>query len=322
MNRIDRISAILIQLQSRRIVKAQDIAERFGISLRTVYRDVRALEEAGIPLIGEAGIGYSLAEGYRLPPVMFTREEAVAFLTAEKLVEQLTDGANGANFKSAMYKIKSVLRTDEKELLSEMEGAIQVLRARKIPADKPDLDLIQPILKSISEKKAVTIQYFAYYRQTHSERCIEPIGVFFLDNYWHLIAFCRLRNDYRDFRLDRISGLSLSGQPFLQKHPDLKTYLGQTCKDKNLMEVVIRINGPAAKYLGEEKFYHGFIAEKENGRELEMTFLTESIEGFARWFLMFADQACIIKPVALKDRVSSIVAAAAKNFQQGEILLT
>src|SRR3569833_107909 len=122
MNRIDRISAILIHLQSRREVKASDIADRFGISLRTVYRDVKTLEEAGIPLIGEAGVGYSIMDGYRLPPVMFTREEATAFLTAEKFVEKLTDAATLANHKSAMYKIRSVLRMAEKDFLDNIDG--------------------------------------------------------------------------------------------------------------------------------------------------------------------------------------------------------
>src|SRR5688572_4016812 len=102
MNRIDRISAILIHLQSRKIVKAQDIADRFNISLRTVYRDIRTLEEAGIPLMGEAGVGYSIMDGYKLPPVMFTTEEATAFLTAEKLVEKLTDQATKRCYQSAM----------------------------------------------------------------------------------------------------------------------------------------------------------------------------------------------------------------------------
>src|SRR6195952_2114515 len=105
MNRINRVSAILIQLQSRRVVKASDIAARFNISLRTVYRDVKTLEEAGVPIIGEAGVGYSIMDGYRLPPVMFTKEEATAFLTAEKFVEQLTDNETSAYYQSAMYKV-------------------------------------------------------------------------------------------------------------------------------------------------------------------------------------------------------------------------
>src|SRR6201995_5767023 len=116
MNRIDRISAILIHLQSRRVVKAGDIADRFNISLRTVYRDMKTLEEAGIPLIGEAGVGYSIMDGYRLPPVMFTKEEATAFLTAEKFVEKLTDTSTSGHYQSAMFKVRAVIKTSEKDL--------------------------------------------------------------------------------------------------------------------------------------------------------------------------------------------------------------
>src|SRR5471030_2113525 len=139
MNRIDRVSAILIQLQSRRVVKAMDIAERFGISLRTVYRDVKTLEEAGIPIIGEAGVGYSIMDGYRLPPVMFTREEATAFLTAEKFIEKLTDTATIANHRSAMYKVRAILRTAEKDPLEGIDQNIEVMRNRiQLPADHQD----------------------------------------------------------------------------------------------------------------------------------------------------------------------------------------
>src|SRR3954463_4776967 len=148
MNRIDRISAILIHLQSRRVVKAIDIAERFGISLRTVYRDVKTLEEAGIPIIGEAGIGYSIMDGYRLPPVMFTREEATAFLTAEKFVEKLTDAATMAQYQSAMYKVRAVLKTSEKDALENLDGSIEVLKSH--PQKSPDkVEHIQTILNSI-----------------------------------------------------------------------------------------------------------------------------------------------------------------------------
>src|SRR5882724_11540526 len=131
MNRIDRVTAILIQLQSKKVVKAQDIAERFNISLRTVYRDIRTLEEAGIPIIGEAGVGYSIMDGYRLPPVMFTKEEATAFLTAEKLMEKLTDTTTVESYKSAMYKVRAVLSTTHKDFLEQIDQRIEVIKRRR-----------------------------------------------------------------------------------------------------------------------------------------------------------------------------------------------
>src|SRR6202000_1773063 len=178
MNRIDRISAILIQLQSRRVVKAGDIADRFRISLRTVYRDIKPLKEAGIPLIGEAGVGYSIMDGYRLPPVMFTREEATAFLTAEKFVEKMTDASTAEHHKSAMYKIRAILKSTEKNLLEDMDSGIEVLRSHSnVTVDNKDH--IQPLLTSIAQKRVLTIDYFANHSQEHTKRDVEPIGIFF-----------------------------------------------------------------------------------------------------------------------------------------------
>src|SRR6266446_6599977 len=94
MNRVDRLMAMVVQLQSRRVVRAEDIAAHFEISVRTVYRDLAALGEAGIPIVAEAGVGYSLVKGYHLPPVMFTAEEASALFLGGKLVEYLTDASS------------------------------------------------------------------------------------------------------------------------------------------------------------------------------------------------------------------------------------
>ena len=315
MNRIDRISAILIQLQTRRVIKAQDIADRFDISLRTVYRDIRSLEEAGVPIIGEAGIGYSLVEGYRLPPVMFTRDEASAFLTAEKLVAQLTDTSTSADYSSAMYKIKAVLKSSEKEYLEDIESSIAVLKTKRQENSALELNLIQTTLKSIAEKRAMIINYFTHYKQESNERCVEPIGVFFLDTYWHLIAFCRLRNDYRDFRLDRISDLRLSNELFSRQHPPLKEYLQFSCQEKNLHEVVIRVSKKWHTYLDNQKYYNGFISEGKYGDEIEMTFMTSSIPGFARWYMMFGDEAYIKKPEILVETVRSMLSKISKRLE-------
>lgn len=313
MNRIDRVTAILIHLQSRRVVKAQDLAERFGISLRTVYRDVRTLEEAGIPLVGEAGVGYSIMDGYRLPPVMFTQEEATAFLTAEKLVEKLTDASTKECYTSAMYKIRSVLRASEKEHLELMDDHIEVIGNAYLPKDLNTANPLQSILKSISGKCVLTIDYFANHSQQNTKRNIEPVGVYFLGNYWHLIAFCQLRNDYRDFRTDRISKIEMTDLPFQKAHPSLKSYLKQISKENELKTVVMLLNKRVLQYMGDQKYYNGFVSQRELKDKVEMTFLTASLEGFARWYMMFGDQAEIISPEPLRGRIRELAAILIKK---------
>lgn len=307
MNRIDRISAILIQLQSRRVVKAQFIADRFDISLRTVYRDIRTLEEAGVPIIGEAGTGYSLADGYRLPPIAFTLEEATALFTAEKLVETLTDEVNSGSYQSAMYKVRAVLRNAEKDYLAGIDSRVEVLRGRRTPQLHEGVNPMQPILKAIAEKKVVSLKYFSYYRQVHTERCVEPVGVFYLDRYWHLIGFCRMQNDYRDFRFDRMLDVKLTDENVVQQHPALKTYIENNYHERDVHKVVLRVDKKMSLHLGDEKLYHGLVGEVDLGNEIEMTFLTGFMEGFARWFLFFADYATIIEPESLREKAKEVI---------------
>ncbi len=306
MNRIDRVTAILIQLQSRKIVKAQDIAERFDISLRTVYRDIRTLEEAGIPIIGEAGVGYSMMDGYRLPPVMFTKEEATAFLTAEKMVEKLTDPSTQESYKSAMYKVRAVLRTSEKNYLENIEEHIQVYETSFLPKNRHENHNLQDILKSVAEKNVLNIEYFANHTQEGTSRNIEPIGIYFSGTYWHLIAYCQMRKDYRNFRIDRITNINDTPLSFQKEHQSLKSYLSQISTEEKLHTIIIKIEKSAVKFMGDEKYYRGFVSQKIVDDKVEMTFLTSSIIGFARWFLFLGDMAEIISPDILREKVKEI----------------
>lgn len=321
MNRIDRISAILIQLQSRRVVKAAAIAERFDISLRTVYRDVKTLEEAGVPIIGEAGVGYSIMDGYRLPPVMFTREEATAFLTAEKFMEKLTDTDTITQYQSAMFKVKAVLRSADKSILEDIDESIAVLRSRARKPQDNEHNALQPILNGITNRSVLGIDYFAQHNQLNSTRHVEPVGVFFLEGYWHLIAYCRLRNDYRDFRVDRIKMIYDTGLKFDAQHPTLKQYLAQIASDQKLTTVVMLADKKIGGFLDNQKYYNGFVSQEEVGDQLQMTFLTMSLEGFARWYMMFGDQAQIISPDALKDRIRELFDNMLKNISGADVLV-
>lgn len=315
MNRIERISAILIQLQSKKVVTAQEIADRFEISLRTVYRDMRALEETGVPISAEAGTGYSIMEGYKLPPVHFSINEATALLTAEKLIEKLTDTGIDKDYKSALLKIKAILRSTEKNYLETIEDHIEVVKNRYVPETSPDSDFLQKIISAISTKVVLDLDYYATTSGEFSSRKIEPVGIFFLGNRWLLIAYCRLRKDYRNFRLDRFLKLSSTTEIYRTKHPSLKSFLDKMSAEEKLHKVVIEIENDVVRYLGEQKFYNGYVDEKKGKTKTEMTFLTPSMEGFARWYLMIGDHSSIISPPKLKARVQEIFKELSKNIK-------
>jgi predicted DNA-binding transcriptional regulator YafY len=204
MNRIDRLTAILILLQSRRVVPARAIADRYGISLRTVYRDIRALEEAGVPIGAEAGMGYFLVEGYHLPPVMFTTDEAGALLLGGKLVERFSDGGASRHFAEAMDKIKAVLGHRDQDYINRLDDLVTVLKAASPKHDIANGGLLIDLQAVLTRQHQIRIDYWSGYKDEHTTRVVEPLGLCFYAGHWHLLAFCHLRGDYRDFRVDRV----------------------------------------------------------------------------------------------------------------------
>jgi Predicted transcriptional regulator len=306
MNRIDRLVAILIQLQSKKVVTAREIADRFEISLRTVYRDVRALEEAGVPLGAEAGLGYFINQGYHLPPVMFTRDEAAAMLTAEKMMEKLTDNSLVSHYSSAMFKIKSVLRSAEKEYLEKLDSHIYVIQPPSFSQDLFPNNYLTLIQQALADKHILKIDYYSASEKVYTSRNIEPVGLCFYGSRWHLIAFCKLRNDYRDFRIDRIREMQLTNDFFSQQHISIKDYFPSLNKNKNFQTIVIQFSLETAKEFHEQKYYYGFVSEIKVGNYIEMTFLVDSFEWIVYWILALGNQAIVIKPESLKDRKSVV----------------
>ena len=319
MNRIDRLSAILIQLQSKRLVKAQHIADKFSISLRTVYRDVHALQEAGVPIIGEAGTGYSLMEGYKLPPVMFNQNEASALLTAAKLMQSKTDASSSRHYNAALDKIKAVLRLSEKDHIEDIDEHIAVLQHPAFKYDAPAELHLQPLLHAIAGSFVVEIKYASIDSKTITQRKIEPVGIYYLGSHWHLIAFCLLRNDYRNFRTDRIEKLIIAEEKISKTHPPLQEFINQMSAKREVRKVVIEIERDIVKYFGEQKYYHGFIKEEDAGDYVRLTFLSGSLQGFARWFMVFGDRAKIIEPIELNDMVINIAENIVKKIEESII---
>jgi predicted DNA-binding transcriptional regulator YafY len=306
VNRIDRLHAILTHLQSKKKVTAQEMADRFNISLRTVYRDVKALDESGVPVIGEAGSGYTIMEGYRLPPVMFTQEEASALLLGAKLAEQFTDGSIKRHFHAALFKIKAVLRSPDKEYVDNLTEHIEILNRYAPDNDSPQQYLSQ-LQQAVVHKKIVQLHYRSNLKEEITRRRVEPIGLLHYGSAWHLIGWCHLRNDYRDFRLSRMLGIIIEDLTFdPAAHPSIRQYIEQLRASADLQEAVILMDKRIVKYLQEQRYLNGFVSEEDLGDCVRMKFLTSSFPYFARWLLMYTDAIRVETPDLLKAEMREL----------------
>jgi len=218
--RLSRLTAILTQLQTKRLLTATELAGKYAVSVRTIYRDIRALEQSGVPILTEEGKGYTLMEGYRVPPVMFTENEANALITAEQLILKNKDASFVRNYTEAVSKIKAVLRhnvKDKTELLSE-----RTLFSQNVNRERNS--------NNLSELQAALTNFYVTkieYRNEANEassRLIEPFALLSTQENWLLVAWCRMRKEFRFFRLDRIAKLQVLSDQFAPHNMTLQEY--------------------------------------------------------------------------------------------------
>ncbi len=304
MNRIDRLTAIIIQLQSKAFIQVDEISNRYSISERTVFRDLRALEEAGVPIGNEAGKGYFIVSGYHLPPVMFTRNEASALILAEKVLEKFADPSVIWQYQQALIKIKSVLRGDEKLYAEKLDTHISV---ESISFPKPANNFLFDVLKAITSKQVIQIDYHAVYNNEITEnRQVEPFGVIYYSFDWHIIGFCRLRNDFRDFKLGRIKKLQLSLEKY-EKHDEysLQKYFNKFISSNVIIRVIVQFDQSLLSEINSQKYYYGFLSEKKSKNYTEITFATNSLDYIAKWLISFRDKVEVVSPIALKKTLKT-----------------
>ncbi|MRH99986.1 HTH domain-containing protein [Kriegella sp. EG-1] len=202
--RLSRLTAILIQLQTKRLMTASILADKFQVSKRTIYRDIRALEQAGVPILTEEGIGYTLMEGYKVPPVMFTESQANALILAEQLVYKNKDASLIKDYSDAIDKIKSVLRPTEKDKANLLADRTRYDQNTNQERSSNNLSNLQFSLTNCFQVK---IDYTNESGNSTS-RIIDPFALLSTEN-WLLIAWCGLRNEFRYFRLDRITKMEI-----------------------------------------------------------------------------------------------------------------
>jgi predicted DNA-binding transcriptional regulator YafY len=334
MNRFDRITSLLILLQSRTVITAKFLAEHFNVTERTIYRDIRSLENAGVPIGSETGVGYFLDRGYHLPPISFSLDEAAALLLGEKLLSSSLDQSSLQDFKQALNKIRAVIDRSDKDYLSAFDANIEVFptgshfpiddtlsqnrSTHDIANNQPDTKIKQQDATTSSNKwlrecrsalvlrKIVEIDYNALSNQ-QSIRRIEPIGLFYYSWHWHLIAWCQLRAGYRDFRLDRIQSFKTKSEQFERRNRlTLKQYLTERPEREKLQEVEVLFSFEAARFVGEQRYMFGYVDQEQQDNGIKMRFLTPMAGYMARWLLQYTNQVTVIKGDYIKKALQQL----------------
>jgi len=229
MSQLSRLIATLTLLKSKRILTATELAQKFDISIRTVYRDIRKLEHAGVPIITIEGRGYTLMDGYSVAPVQFTEKQANALITAMHLVNQTQDSSFIQNFEEALIKVKSVFRTSIQEKSELLNDKIHVFDTKYENIASNALSEIQ---LAITNFNYTEINYRKADDPNITFRKIEPCAIYSIAYKWILIAWCHLRNDYRAFRIDRIQHFKILPEQFEDRKFNLQEYFASCPYDE------------------------------------------------------------------------------------------
>lgn len=221
--RIARLIAILTQLQSKRLITASKLADKSGVSNRTIYRDIKTLENAGVPIITEEGKGFSIMDGYTIPPIMFTEDEANALLTAELIIQSSKDTSLVNKFSEAILKVRAVIPKKIKNKTERLEQKMGVTNT--YIDNSPKSKYLLEIQKALVEYLVISIDYTNKAGQS-THRNLEPFAIYSnKNNEWVLVAFCRLRKDFRTFSLVCINKLITTDEKFEPSKMTFKQYL-------------------------------------------------------------------------------------------------
>lgn len=304
MNRTDRLVAMVMHLQGRRLVRAEDMAAHFEVSVRTIYRDIAALGEAGVPITGEAGVGYSLVKSYHLPPVMLTEDEASALFVGGAMVREFTDASLSGPMSDAMDKLRAVLPRDRQEHVERLARQTVVMgRAGHVATDPAAQPWLLAVQRAVAQRKVLRLQYRAAGRADVTSREVEPLGVVFYGGAWYLVGWCRLRGDFRHFRTDRMRALEMIDEK-IPPRPDFS--LPDHLKEQMQRGETL----PARVWLADEvqdrarsESYATLVEEQARDGGREYSLYTYCHAWLARWLLSFGDRAEAVWPPELRDLV-------------------
>ncbi len=314
MNKTDRLLAIVLELQGKGRQRAEDLADTFETSKRTIYRDIEALCEAGVPIVSVPGQGYSLMKGYFLPPLSFTSDEATMLLLGGDLMAQSFDAQYRAAAVSAMRKIESVLPEPLRAEVHYLQNSIRFITSdiAQRPTETMKLHYLR---RAILERTTVHFCYYTRYGQdgqsSKTWREADPYGLVHFLNAWHLTAYCHLRRDIRIFRLERIDELELLAKTF-RRSTDFVMQNDHN-GDRNLI-VRVLFDRETVRWVREARTYY-MIAEEDTPDGLLVTLKMRQESEILQWLLSWGRHVRVLEPPSLQQRLLEEAQQMVRNNQ-------
>ncbi len=294
MNRIDRLFAMLLVLQTRQVVRAEDLATQFEISQRTVYRDMAALSEMGVPLVAMPGEGYTLMPGYFLPPLVFSPEEAAALMLGARLLGLHALGRLPDDAERAITKIAHVLPSKSREQVARLSEIVRFFVERRgFDLDDPRLVALQ---RAIMEQRLVTLTYQGAQREGMTERTVEPHYLTYSDGSWYMSGYCRLRQAPRAFRLDRIVKYRVLHARFTPREFAPVTQATIEVRARFRLDLVQRVR---------ERQHYGFVREEPATVEttrpgIVIVYAVHALHEIQSWLLGWGRGVEVLEPPELR----------------------
>jgi predicted DNA-binding transcriptional regulator YafY len=292
MNRLDRLFAITTTLQRKGTVRASELAATYEVSVRTIYRDIGALSEAGVPVISLPGKGYAISEGFFLPPLIFTQDEAAAIVLSTRVLASQASGRLVSEAERALEKITAVLPADVRQQVDRLIGIITIAQL----SGRFDLDdrRLVHLQEAILDRRVIEINYRGRYDEEITEREVEPLELTYYDRSWYLRAYCRLRQDLRTFRISRMTEVTVHEERF-----EPRTF---EWREQGSVEVVVRFAESAVPWVRERQHW-SFQQEEEDAGGVMMTYRPSELREISAWILGWGTDAEPLSPPALRDLI-------------------
>jgi predicted DNA-binding transcriptional regulator YafY len=305
---MDRRLLILMRLRAERPVRAQDLADECECSVRTIYRDIEALCEAGVPVAAQAGEGYRLVAGYHLPPIAFSAEEAVQLLMGADVALGLGTATQRESTRAAMAKVEAALRPETLEEVRRLRERIKVSTWNRRELS-PWLPLL---LQAVVNDQVVALRYHSYSPDQVTERKVEPYSLVHYGQDWHLVAYCRLREGMRDFRTSRIRAAVLLGEHF-KRQTGIDTEVDH--EPRASYELRVWLDESAVPWAREDPAF-GFEREEPGDGGAVFVFTVWEMRRLMPWLLGWGAAAKVLSPPEAADEVRREAEALAARYAE------